>query len=316
MRVLRHLPLAAVAVVICALAPIPSGVAQPARTIAVTFDDLPVVHDDPRAWEPITERLVGSIVSHRVPAIGFVNENKLVLNGRVDAARAALLERWSRAGLDLGNHGRSHLDLHTAPRADYVRDIARGDSVTRAVLAASGRQPRWFRHPFLHTGRDLETRRHVDSSLAARGYRVAPVTVDNYDYIFAAAYRLTRARGDTAEARRIAATYLEYMERVVEYYERTSVALFGREIPQVLLLHANALNAETFDALARMLLRRGYAFIPLDRAVADSAYASRDEYVGPAGMTWLHRWAITEGRRDAILPGEPTVPEFVERAAR
>jgi hypothetical protein len=85
---------------------------------------------------------------------------------------------------------------------------------------------------------------------------VAPVTVDNYDYMFAAAFDRARVRGDDAGRTKVTAAYLEYMERVVAFYEQQSVAIVGRVIAQTLLLHANALNAATFDDLARMLRRR------------------------------------------------------------
>jgi hypothetical protein len=83
----------------------------------------------------------------------------------------------------------------------------------------------------------------------------------------------------------------------------------------VLLLHANLLNAEHFGALAEMMTRRGYRFVPLDHAIADSAYVSEDSYTGPAGITWLHRWALTRGKRGAFFAGEPTVPEAIAREA-
>jgi hypothetical protein len=102
------------------------------------------------------------------------------------------------------------------------------------------------------------------------------------------------------------------MESVAEYYEQQSAALFGREIPQVLLLHANNINADHFGRLAQMYRRRGYAFIPLDQALRDPAYASADTYTGPAGITWIHRWAITQGKPGSSFAGEPTVPDWVQ----
>lgn len=65
-----------------------------------------------------------------------------------------------------------------------------------------------------------------------------------------------------------------------------------------------------------MYRRRGYAFVPLEQALRDPAYASEDTYTGPAGITWLHRWALTQGRRGAIFAGEPTVPEWVQTLSR
>ena len=291
---------------------------QPRRQIAVTFDDLPVVTyvtrtDDAR--EHITDALLSAIRRHAVPAIGFVNEGTLVTSGSISDRRVALLRRWVDAGLELGNHTYSHHGLHRSPLPAFLDDIARGDSVTTTLLQSVGRRPRYFRHPFLHSGRDLATRQTVERFLADRGYRVAPVTIDNSDYVFASAYERAVRRGDTLQQHGIGAAYLTYMENVLAYYERQSMELFGREPPQVLLLHANLLNADHFDALARMMRRRGYTFITLERALADPVYRSKDTYVGPSGISWLHRWALTAGRQASFFAGEPQVPEDIVKAA-
>jgi len=181
-----------------------------------------------------------------------------------------------------------------------------------------GRKPgqkglRWFRHPYLHTGRTLEEKRALEEFLSSRGYRIAPVTIDNSEWIFARAYANALDGGDPALAKRVARAYLTYMEAQFDYLERQSRVFFGREIRQVLLVHANSLNADRFEALLERLRRRGYAFITLDRAVADPAYASEDAFVGPGGITWLHRWVLSAGARP--LPGEPQPDSFVFRAA-
>jgi peptidoglycan/xylan/chitin deacetylase (PgdA/CDA1 family) len=282
--------------------------------VAVTIDDLPVVSRNFQTaadHERITRQLVGAVGAHRVPAIGFVNEGKMYRDGIVDSADVALLRQWTRAGLELGNHGYGHLDLHTAPVADYLADIVRGDVITRDVLARDGKRPRFYRHPFLHTGRTLGDRARVDSVLARRGYRVAPVTIDNSDYVFAAAYDSALGQRDSVRARAIGAAYLEYMDRVFAYYEAQAKTIVGRDIPHVLLIHASLLNADWFDRLATMIERRGYGFITLEEALKDSAYASADTYVGPAGITWLHRWALTRGLRGSVFAGEPEVPEWI-----
>lgn len=293
-----------------------ASAAQPARMVAVTFDDLPAVVQGDRsvaAHARVTEGVLRHVREHRVPAIGFVNEVKLQTDGRVDERRVELLRQWARAGLELGNHGYSHVDFHETPLDEYVDDMAYGDSVTKVVLAERGQRPRFFRHPFLHTGRTMEDRRRFEASLAERGYRVAPVTIDNHDYLFAAAYDLAPA---DSVRRRVADEYLAYMERVTAYYEQQSVSLLGRDIPHVLLLHANDLNADHFGRIAEMYVRRGYAFVPLERALQDPAYASPDTYTGPGGITWIHRWALTAGKRGAAFAGEPEVPAWVQDLAR
>jgi peptidoglycan/xylan/chitin deacetylase (PgdA/CDA1 family) len=288
---------------------------EPAREIAVTFDDLPiasVLDRDGVGWSRITDDLLAALGRHKVPAIGFVNEQKLERSGQEDPARTELLSRWLTAGMDLGNHTYSHLDFHSADVEVFQRDVLRGEARTRVLLETAGKTLRFLRHPFLHTGRSLDARRKLEQFLSEREYRVAPVTIDNCDYVYAAAYE--RATGQAMRLK-IAEDYIRYLTDVVAYYELQSAAIVGREIRQVLLLHANALNAGAFDAIADMLRRRGYTFVSLDRALEDPAYTLPDSYVGPGGITWLHRWALTRGQRGAVFAGEPTVPEWIAQAA-
>ena len=109
--------------------------------------------------------------------------------------------------------------------------------------------------------------------------------------------------------RRIATTYLSYMQQTFDFFERWSVEVLGYELPQILLLHANELNADHFDDLAEMILSRGYRFVSLAEALEDPAYDLPDDYVGPRGLSWLHRWAITKGLG---LRDEPAPPTWVE----
>lgn len=288
----------------------------PSRTMAITIDDLPtasVLGGDIARAERTTTDLLAAIHRARVPAIGFVNERKLQSDGKVDPRRVALLQHWLDAGLELGNHTFSHPDLHRTELKPFKEDVIRGELVIRRLLEAKGQKPRYFRHPFLHTGRSLDVRDGLVSFLEEHGYTVAPVTVDNSDYIYAAAYDRALAAAGPDLATKVADAYLDYMESVVAYYEQQSVAILGREPAQTLLLHANALNAATLDTLVERIRKRGYTFVTLSAALKDPAYASKDEYVGPAGMTWLHRWALTAGKKGAIFAGEPEVPAWVRK---
>jgi peptidoglycan/xylan/chitin deacetylase (PgdA/CDA1 family) len=310
---------------IVALAPLaaapqsPNPLQKQNREVAVTFDDLPiagVLSHDPVSSRAITSTLLAAITAHHIPAVGFVNEGKLHRDRGADAKRVDLLRMWLDAGLELGNHTYSHLDLNSTPLPAFEEDVLRGEAVTRPLLRARGMMLRFFRHPFLHTGRDLDTKRQFESFLATHGYRIAPVTIDNDEYIFAAAYDRTSARGDRDLMRRIAEAYVPYMEAKLAFFERNSRDLVGYEMRQILLLHANPMNAEHFGAVARMIERRGYHFITLDRALEDAAYALPDTYVGSGGITWLHRWALTRGVGKEFFAGEPAVPAFVEKAAQ
>ncbi len=277
------------------------------RQVAVTLDDLPAPQGELEDMRGITARLLESVKRNNVPAVGFVNERKLYRRGEMDA-RTDLLRAWLDAGLELGNHTFSHINLQKAPLADYEEDVVRGETVTRMLLAERGMKLRYFRHPFLFTGTTPEYKKGLADFLAARGYTVAPVTFDNGDYIFADVYFKAKKRGDAETARRVADAYVPYMESVFEHFERLSSETFGREVRQVLLLHANEINADRFDELAAMMRRRGYAFVTLEEALKDPAYAEPDALY-KNGISWLHRWRMAKGMP---VKWEPEVPKFVD----
>lgn len=291
---------------------------QKSREVAVTFDDLPLVsvpRHDIEYYREVTDKLLAAIKTNKIPAIGFVNENKLYTDGKLNDARSELLQRWLDAGLELGNHTFSHPDLHTTPLDSYQANVIRGEEVTSKLLGRKGKRLRYFRHPFLHTGADLETKRKFEEFLKGRGYRIAPVTIDNSEWIFASAYTKAAQRGDKEMMRSVGTAYISYMEDKFDYFEKQSVALFGYEMKQTLLLHANLLNADYFNELAQMIKRRGYKFITLDEALTDKAYSSPDTYAGRGGITWLHRWALTAGKKKEFFAGEPSTPAFVLKEA-
>lgn len=283
------------------------------RAVVVTFDDLPataagVVANDVVSLEALTRKLLGALKKYSVPAVGFVNEAKFFVAGagreEVDG-RIRMLSIWLDAGLELGNHGYSHRDLNTVPLDQIQADVLRGEAITRPLMAAKGWRLRFFRHPFLHVGSDLPTRRAFETFLSRHGYTVAPVTVDNDEFVYAAAYAEALRDGNAALATRIADDYLRYMNEVFSFFEEVSRKVTGREIPQVLLLHANTLNADRFGALADALVRRGYRFVSLAQALEDPAYRSPDEFVGAPGNSWFNHWEVTAGRKPVPTPAPP-----------
>lgn len=290
---------------------------EPTRTLAVTVDDLPfnprsVSLAEQKRW---TDKLLDTFRKHDIPAIGFVNEVGVMEKGEPVPERVALLEAWLEAGMELGNHTYSHPNLHGVSLEQYLDEIDRGDEVTAKLLAERGEAPRYFRHPYLRTGRDLKTKHAVEEFLDEHGYRVAPVTHDNSEWIFALAYRRALEADDEKLAERIGSAYVPYMMDKLEFFERNSRDLFDREIPQILLIHANRLNADYFGPLAEAIHERGYRFVSLETALEDPAFESKDTYTGPAGLTWIHRWALTRDVPKSFFRGEPETPSFVMDAA-
>lgn len=287
--------------------------APPRRTVAVTIDDLPFVgYGLPvEAVRPLSHDLVAALAARRVPAVAFVNEDRLFVPGELDA-RVALLTEWLDAGMELGNHTWGHTGLTKTPLAAMEDAVVRGETVTRWLLERRGRKPRWFRHPYTHTGTTREVKDAFEAFLAARGYAVAPFTIEHEDWVFASADAGLAAAGDAEGQARLLEAYLANFDARVAFYEERSRALFGREIPQILLSHANALNARAMPFLLERLEKRGYAFVTLEQALADPAWKSPDGYLGPYGPSWLHRFAAARGEDvRALFRAEPEAPKWV-----
>jgi hypothetical protein len=172
-------------------------------------------------------------------------------------------------------------------------------------MSARGRRLRYFRYPFLHVGEDLSKRRAFEAFLTGRGYVVAAVTIDNDEFVFAAAYDEALRRRDAATATKIADEYFRHVDQVCSFFEEVSRRVTGREMPQVLLLHANALNADHVSGVAELLVRRGYRFVPLEEALSDPAYRLPDDFVGSPGNSWFNHWEITAGRAPVATPPPP-----------
>jgi peptidoglycan/xylan/chitin deacetylase (PgdA/CDA1 family) len=293
---------------------------EPDRRIAITIDDLPWQRDGTIPEAEMQRRhaqLMAQLAQAAVPVTGFVNEAKLQIDGQPAPGRVAMLRDWLDAGHELGNHTHGHLDLAAVGVEAYQEDILRGEQVLRPLLAEYQQPLRWFRHPYLRAGRDQADRDVLLPFLAAHGYQVAPVTVDNSEWIWAFAYArvldgLVATPDREATLEQLRRGYIPYMLNKIDYFERQSIDLLGYALPQVWLLHANELNAATFAGLVAATQRRGYRVVPLEEAMRDPAYARGEGgYTGRGGISWLHRWALAGKRPPEFFAGEPVVPRWV-----
>lgn len=242
------------------------------RTIAVTIDDGPasVTGRELAPYLRIADALREAFVAEQVPAIMFVNERQLHVDGQRDA-RVGALQRWVEAGLDLGNHTYSHPNLEQTELPRYLDDIVKGEVVSRPLLEARRKKLVWFRYPFLSTGRG-DTAQAVEDFLAQRGYRIAPVSVDYADYRFASVYSRHLAAGDAAKADAQFEAMSQALDVAFARAEARSIEVLGYELPQTLLIHCNELNARTLRATLQRIRARGYTFVSLDQAMEDPAY--------------------------------------------
>ena len=284
--------------------------AKPDRQVAVTIDDLPAGMADrlPAAdITALTTKLLGTLRDQKIPIVGFVNEKKLYKPGEVDQ-RIKALQMWIDYGFELGNHTFSHASLNQVGLKAWEDDVIQGENVTKILLTQHKMKLRYFRHPYLDTGRDLQTRRQAEAFLVERGYRIAPITLDGWDWMFAGLYEDAKKRNDAALQGQIVKEYLAYHDAVFAFQEQLSTKIVGYEPKQILLLHASNLEADHIGELMDVLRKRGYRFITLEDALGDAAYSLPDTYVGEEGTGWIDHWAISQGK---IPQGAPKFPQWV-----
>jgi hypothetical protein len=112
---------------------------------------------------------------------------------------------------------------------------------------------------------------------------------------------------------RIENAYLAHISECSEMARELSLGIFGREIPQIVDLHANALNAKV---LAQVVERHAEVFggpISLDTAMADPAYDTPNVFSEDRGASWLERWALERG---VEVPSRVGAPDWVRDASR
>jgi len=275
------------------------------RVVALTFDDLPVA-DTKDSTEAlfVNRALLNALKKHHAPAIGFVNEKTVEELGSENGKR--ILQHWVPEGFDLGNHTFSHADLNNITFELFKQEVARGEDSFRPMLAEVGKTPRFLRFPFNHTGDTKEKHDSVAAFLKQRGYQVAACTIDNEDYLFNAAYIQMLAKKDEAQAVKLRAEYLAYTAVEIDYYASLHKRIFGREIPQVMVLHANRLNADILEEILSLFEEKKYRFVSLEAAQSDPAYRVPDTFVTKFGPMWGYRWAKELGIEvDGSLESEP-----------
>ncbi|CAM2901835.1 polysaccharide deacetylase [Legionella steigerwaltii] len=216
------------------------------RDIAITIDDLPIVDAPYNA----IERIVHSLVKHKVPAIGFI------IGNRVNENTIKQFKLFQQNGLELGNHTYSHLNLKHTSCEKYIDDLIKADVILTPFMS----NPKYFRYPYLSEGK-LWRKSVVRHYLNENHYIVAPVTVDSRDFEFDAELKQLKKQNPTASLTELKKRYLEYV------WQRTLTAEKQTPGKQVLLIHANLLNSYFLDDVLHMFEEHGYHFISLDEAL-------------------------------------------------
>ena len=238
-----------------------------AQSVAFTFDDGPQLRETPRlsAAERNTA-LLEALKRNHVKAALFVT----LSFGADRPPGLALARAWGEAGQLIANHTVTHLDLNAKDTGlkQYQEEISACDSVIRAL---PGFRP-WFRFPFLREGDTPEKRDGMRSFLKEHGLRDAYVSLDTSDWRLNAALEEALKAQPDANLAPFRSVYLAHLRQRAEAYRDLSRRLFGRDIPQILLLHHNLINALFLGDAIRLFKDMGWSITDPEAAYRDFVY--------------------------------------------
>ena len=240
-----------------------------AQEIAFTWDDVPA-HSAMPSGETrvaIAQKLIDAMKeAHLPPVYGFVNGVAV----EREPASEPVFKLWRDAGLLLGNHTWSHMNLNTATLADWEADLLKDEPVLERYSAGSDWH--WLRYPFLAEGDTLEKRAAARQFLAVHGYRIAAVTMSFGDYMWNEPYARCAAKGDSAAIAQLESSYLDAAAADADFRRAMAKALFGHDIPYVLLMHVGSFDARMLPQLLTLYKNKGFRFVTLEEAEKDPFY--------------------------------------------
>ncbi|WP_245646576.1 GDSL-type esterase/lipase family protein [Sphingomonas soli] len=279
-------------------------VPPPPPAIALTFDDMPAHGQLPvgTTWPEVADGIIAALKAADAPATGF-------LNGALLAQAPGgekVLDAWRAAGLPLANHGWSHANLDQLTDAQFAEEVAKNEALLASKMGSE--DWRWFRYPFLaEASADPAKRARIRKLLADKGYKVATVTMDFGDWAYTAPYARCVARQDYAALAEMEKAWLAGAAANADRYRAMSRALYGRDIPYVLLMHLGALDARLMPQLLEMYRKKGFRFVTLEEASRDPYYRSEVNPALPPRPQGLEGALRAKGME---VPAGPTLPDF------
>ena len=274
--------------------PVTSKESSGPTKVAITIDDIPdhgpLVSGMDR--DDISRLIIKALKKNGVDhAYGFTNG--FFMDDHPE--QIAILKDWLGAGYPLGNHTYQHPHLYSMSAQAFTDDIDKQDRLleTLAPFSPLIQLRHMFKYPFLDEGETLAKRNEVRAYLTSRGYRIAEVTIDYYDWAWASAYVRCVSKNDTKSA-----SWLE--DHVVDSADRHLLAskgiarlLFDRDIPQILAIHAKVFNALTLDAVLEHWRQvQSVQFISLEEALADPVYSINPNLPFDYGRPFLEQVAV------------------------
>ena len=239
-----------------------------AQSVAFTIDDAVNLQRTPRlSPQQRNDAMLAALAKHKVKAALFVTAGY----GADRPEGYAMARAWGEAGHAIGNHTMTHPDLNSATvtLAQYQKEVLDCDAIIKTL---PGYQ-KWLRFTYLREGDTLDKRDGMRTFLAQHGYRNAYVSLDTSDWRMEEKLIAVLTRDPKADLAPLKKTYLAHIRQRTLAYRALAQQLQGRDIPQVILLHHNLINALWLDDMLAQFRDMGWSFTTPQAAFQDPVYA-------------------------------------------
>lgn len=224
------------------------------KLIAITIDDLPFVGEY-RNFH--LNMMIETMKREQVPATGFI------IASEVRKDNWEILHKFRDAGFGLGNHTLTHANLGRLSPKAYRREIQEADALLTPVLT----QPKYFRYPYLSMSSGKK-REDILCFLAKKHYQVAPITVDSKDFAFNQRLFAVPELERRAYLEELKPFYIDFIRQQTLRAEEHNAYHHNTQQAQILLIHANLLNAYVLPDIISMYKEIGYTFVSLEEALS------------------------------------------------
>ena len=232
---------------------VPSMSAPPKKTIAITIDDLPFVGEY-RNFH--LNMMITTLKERQVPATGFI------IASEVRNDNWATLHQFRDAGFGLGNHTFSHANLNKVEAKEYIHEIKLADTILSPVLT----EPKYFRYPYLAMSSGAKKNK-ILCYLAKNNYQVAPITIDSKDFVFNQRLLSVPEMDRRTYLNELKPFYIDFIWQQTLKAEEHVQYHHNPEQTQILLIHANLLNAYVLPDIINLYKQKGYSFISLEEGL-------------------------------------------------
>lgn len=224
------------------------------RAIAITIDDLPFVGEGANFHLNL---IIDCIKNNNIPVTGFI------IGESAGPKTWPVLERFRDVSKSLGNHTYTHISLDQVDAKTYIEEIARTEHKLQSLLT----KPRYFRYPYLAMGHGAKKEAVLDY-LSSQNYHVAPITIDSKDFVFNQQLLATPELNRWDFIKELAPVYLDYILIQTLDAEQFNRANHFENRAQILLIHANLLNAYMLFDIIKLYKELGYRFVSLEEALS------------------------------------------------